>query len=402
MNLNSITTKITFVFVFTFLLLIALFMFYIKYEKEENNRQIENYHETLSNYLFQNKPPKPEVIRYFKSLNFKPVVNHREVLHNARVIVAKRGFETIVYKKQFYIHIITPRFRILFQDLTPYKSTTYGYFIFLLIFLLLSGIYVWLIKSLKPLQDLKNQIAQFAQGDLNINCASTKKDEIADVANEFDNAVKEIKLLLGSRQLFLRTVMHELKTPIAKGRIVSELITDEKQKNRMSVIFEKLDYLINDFAKIEQVVSKKYDLNKQSYSLLEIIESTVNMLLMDDIDDRIQLDIKSELKIQVDVVLMSMVFKNLIDNAMKYSLDGKVLIKEENNELLFISSGKALDKPIQEYFKPFHNNTTEKTHGMGLGLYIVEAILEMHKLNLKYEYKNNMNIFKFCLTSSSL
>ena len=52
--------------------------------------------------------------------------------------------------------------------------------------------------------------------------------------------------------------MHELKTPIAKGRIVSELIDDNKQKDRMISIFDKLNFLINDFSNIEQIVSKNY------------------------------------------------------------------------------------------------------------------------------------------------
>ena len=89
--------------------------------------------------------------------------------------------------------------------------------------------FLWIIQSLRPLKNLKDQIQSFSNGNLEIDCKSDKKDEIADVANEFDTAVKKIALLLNSRQLFLRTVMHELKTPIAKGRIVSELIDDNKQ-----------------------------------------------------------------------------------------------------------------------------------------------------------------------------
>lgn len=394
MNLNSITTKITLIFSFTFCLLIAVFVFYLKYENEQKNVQVKHYHATISNYLFQNKLPKDDVLKYFETLNFQLEENHQDVLHNGVIIVAKRGFETIVYKKQFYIHVLTPRFRILFKDLTEYKNSAYDYLFFPLIFCLLLFIYLWLIKSLKPLHELKNQIAKFAQGNLDINCASNKNDEIADVANEFDNAVKEIGLLLSSRQLFLRTVMHELKTPIAKGRIVAELIDDTKQKNRLALIFEKLDFLINDFAKIEQIVSKNYELNQHKYSLKEIMHNASIMLMIDSLKDRVTLNIKPDTLLQCDFELLSMAIKNLIDNALKYSEDGKVIIKEENDQLLFISNGLALEKPLSEYFKPFHNETLSKNHGMGLGLYIVKSILNIHKMKFEYEYKNNMNIFK--------
>lgn len=109
----------------------------------------------------------------------------------------------------------------------------YGFLVLGIIFIIFVFSFSWIIKALKPLKLLKEEIQDFSNGKLTINCKSDKKDEIAQVANEFDNAAKRISLLLNSRQLFLRTVMHELKTPIAKGRIVSELIDDDKQKDRV-------------------------------------------------------------------------------------------------------------------------------------------------------------------------
>ena len=397
MNFNSIITKITLIFIFTITLLIAVFMFYLKYENEQKVNQVISSHEKISKFLFIKKMPKNEVINYLESLHFKVVKNHREVLHDSTIVSRKREYETMVYKNRYYFHVLTPRFRILFEDFALYEDDYSSYYLFLLFTIILIIIYIWLINSLKPLYKLKNQISRFASGDLNINCKSNKKDEIADVSNEFHNAVKEIKLLLSSRQLFLRTVMHELKTPIAKGRIVSELIDDDKQKDRLILIFEKLDFLINDFAKIEQVVSKNYKLNKQYYKLEEIINNSINMLMMENLNDKIKIDIPFDRKLQFDLDLISMAIKNLIDNALKYSLDGKVIIKEEGKNLLFISNGKSLEKPINEYFKPFHNDTKSKNHGMGLGLYIVHSILTLHNMNLTYEYINEENIFKIDL-----
>ncbi len=54
----------------------------------------------------------------------------------------------------------------------------------------------------------------------------SKKDEIAALANQFDSAVIKIKSLRDSRQLFLRNIMHELKTPITKGKLATEMIED--------------------------------------------------------------------------------------------------------------------------------------------------------------------------------
>jgi len=397
MNFNSITTKITLIFLFTFTLLIAVFVFYLNFENKQKYNQVISYHGSVNNYLMANKMPPQGVIKELETRNFKAVDNVQEVLRQGNILIQKRPYETILFNNKFYFHVLTPRFRILFEDLTQYEDDYSAYYLFSIFFILLIFIYIWLIRSLKPLSQLKTHISQFAKGELNINCKSDKKDEIAEVANEFNNAVKEIDLLLKSRQLFLRTVMHELKTPIAKGRIVSELVDNDKQKDRLVLIFEKLDFLINDFAKVEQVVSNNYDLNKRNFTLKEVVSHSVSMLMLENSREKIQVDIHSDLKLNVDLDLVSMSFKNLIDNALKYSSNAKVSIKDYKGELHFISEGKKLSRPLEEYFKPFHNDTTSKNHGMGLGLYIVYSILKMHDMQLTYEYKNGYNFFKIQL-----
>ena len=251
-------------------MLIAVFLFYLDYDKKQIHKPTVNYHEEISKYLKEKKMPEDEVIEYLETLSFEVSRKPFIVIPKGEIIFSKRGFETILFEEEYYLHIVTPFFRILFKDTHTYERTNYLYVFFPFVLILLVLIYIWLIKSLQPLKKLKNDITEFSKGNLQINCKSDKKDEIAEVSNEFDNAVRKIDLLLNSRQLFLRTVMHELKTPIAKGRIVSELINEEKQKDRMITIFERLDFLINDFSKVEQVLSDNYVLKKQKYFLNDI------------------------------------------------------------------------------------------------------------------------------------
>lgn len=204
---------------------------------------------------------------------------------------------------------------------------------------------------------------------------------------------KTTQLLLNSRQLFLRTIMHELKTPLAKGRIASELISDQKQKERMSLIFEKLEFNINEFSKIEEILSKQYKINKKSYQIDTIINSSIEMLMVDSNKDKIIFENIYNQELLVDLELFSRAIKNLIDNALKYSIDKKVLISYQKNQIKFISTGDKLSKPLEDYLKPFHNDTYLMNHGMGIGLYIVNEILHIHNKTLDYQYKNKQNIF---------
>ena len=191
--------------------------------------------------------------------------------------------------------------------------------------------------------------------------------------------------------------MHELKTPIAKGRIVSELIDDDKQKDRMINIFDKLNFLINDFSNIEQIVSKNYKINKFPISINKVLEKSIDMMMLENPQKKIEIENISNISIKVDLDLFALALKNLLDNGVKYSSDKKVKIIQKDNEIQIISNGDKLQKPLEEYFKPYHNDTSNKNHGMGLGLYIVSEILNIHNMQLKYEHLENANIFKINL-----
>jgi len=245
-------------------------------------------------------------------------------------------------------------------------------------------------KSFKPLTKLKSQIQTFSQGNLNIDCKSDKQDEIAEVANEFDHAVTMIRGLIQSRQLFLRAIMHELKTPIGKGRLVAEMINDEKNKTRMHSIFERLNLLIDEFAKIEKITSKNFDLLLKPYKMSDIVEASIDMLMIENPKRLIEIELEVDYLVQVDFELFTLVVKNLLDNAIKYSTNKHVTVIISPQGLEVMNLGEKLTEPLENYFEPFH--TSKK--GLGLGLYIVKSILDIHTMKLDYLYTNGANWFR--------
>ncbi|WP_368030033.1 ArsS family sensor histidine kinase [Arcobacter sp. s6] len=397
MNFNSLFTKIVFVFIISIVLFLAVFISYYSYQKNLLLKQIRDNYVEVTKYIHENRLSPQEIESYLNKLNFKAEINPQEIIYNSVNVSSGPGFDIIKNEDNFYMIIVTPDFRILFKDSRTYSLEYLGFWILGIVFIIFTLSFLWIIQSLKPLKNLKMQIQNFSKGNLEIDCKSNKKDEIADVANEFDSAVKKIALLLNSRQLFLRTVMHELKTPIAKGRIVSELIDDNKQKDRMINIFDKLNFLINDFSKIEQIVSKNYKINKFPISINKVLEKSIDMMMLEKPQNKIEIENILDSMIKVDLDLFSLAIKNLLDNGIKYSSDKKVKITLNKDEILIISKGDKLHKPIEEYFKPYHNDTSNKNHGMGLGLYIVSEILSIHNMELRYEYLEDMNIFKINL-----
>ncbi len=290
-----------------------------------------------------------------------------------------------------YILLETSNEAALYKD-NSRKSYDDFYIITLIGIVLLTFVFFIVLKSLIPLKNLKGQVKQFASGNFDAPEQYNTKDEIGELYHEFHKASNKIKSLNESRSLLLRSIMHELKTPITKGRIVAEMVQNPKQKQQLCSSFIRLNELINEFAKLEQINSQNYHINKQEFLLADLIMHTEDMLLISD-NSPITLDSPDAL-IKADFDLFAIALKNLLDNAIKYSSDGKVKVYAKNDRLYTVSRGEPLAYPLEDYFKPYFKNPhNPSSQGFGLGMYIIKNTLDNQNFDLSYKYKNGCNVF---------
>ncbi len=399
LNIKSAKKEIRFFIFIVLLIHLPIYLFYMKYETAQEMVDVGTLHEELINDFFERNLYGDEALSYFKKHHLDLINLDDIVLTKGEAFRSNRDFKSIKFNDNLYLFVKTNDSKLLFLDQNDYPHYYFGYLLFIVLFILPISVYFNFKKYFQPMDDLKDSISKFAMGDLSVEDKTHKKDEISHMSNIFTDALNQINLLMNSRQLFLRTVMHELKTPIAKGRIVSELIDENKQKDRLVTIFERMNTLIDDFSKVERVISHNYILTKQIHDIPSIIRNADSFLMLDELNNQINFEVEPNTKIEVDFELMSMVVKNLMDNALRYSIDKKVTIKEKDNELLFISKGNPLKMPLNDYFNPFHNDITSKNQGMGLGLYIVKAVLDIHDMEFTHKYKDEHNIFTITFNS---
>ncbi len=283
-------------------------------------------------------------------------------------------------------------FEILLIDELNEKDFKYFWLVVLFsIDVLLLWFFMFIEKKLKPLISLKKDMKNLSNGNLQISTKTDGKDEISQVAKEFDIALKQLKELRDSRNLFLRNIMHEFKTPITKGRLITDIYEDSERKFILIRVFQRLEYLLSEFAKIEELTSGKITLDKRKYYVVDLIEQAFDILLLEE--DVIEVEYSHELKIEVDFELFSIALKNLIDNAIKYKTEQKPKIIINENSIQIINKGKELSKDIKEYFKPFNHDYETATSGLGLGLYISNNIIKIHKFELNYIYEDGYHNF---------
>ena len=401
----SLTTKITVIFAIGFIVICTLFFMFFKLQNERILGKIgENHYNSiswlLSLYQKSNMPEDWE--RYFKNFDLAYVknANLQKAIFDKGTLISRSDtligvVDTIRYKNDLYLRIKNQSVTILLES-TLHSGNDSLLASFIIVMALFISLYVSIFRSLIPLKKLRSDIHKFAAGNMDGVCVvnfAKGSDEISEVAYEFNNAACKIKDLIMSRQLFLRTIMHELKTPIGKGRIVSEMIKDDTQKERLIAIFERLNILINEFAKIEQLLSKSYSLDYAKYRFSLILDQAKDMMLLDDFNSNVKVDLNSDPLLNVDFQLFSLAIKNLIDNALKYSDDKKVIIKCDDTAIYIRNHGKPLDRSIEHYKQAFIRDNSAKASGMGLGLYIIEHICSMHKFSLDYNYIDGYHEF---------
>jgi two-component system, OmpR family, sensor kinase len=402
---NSLINKISIIFFLSLLLLIMFFALLLEHQSEKHLEDMKQRQLQSVNYLlvmYRNNVQPSDIEEYFNNFGLKRVASEHlreSVLERGVVIFQKLSpisrFSSIIYNDRYYLFIDNFESSVLLES-QEYKNFNENlWIVFGLALLIFAYMYVSIFKSLAPLKTLSSQIRKFARGDLSIECKSELSDEIAEVANEFDNAVKRIRDLLNARQLFLRTIMHELKTPIGKGRIVSEMLDDATAKKRLKGVFERLDMLIAEFAKIEQLASKHYALNIQEYTLLHVIDQAIDLLMLDEVKraELVVCEGDFDVMVHVDFELMALAIKNLMDNAIKHSLSRNVVVRMEGATLLICNEGEALSMSIEEYFQPFVSGSKAHGSGLGLGLYIVKNIVQQHGYDVVYAYEKGWHCF---------
>jgi two-component system OmpR family sensor kinase len=321
----------------------------------------------------------------------KVVVEKKHHKKNDLLRVLKLGDNT-------YIYIKSQRraWTYLIKDNNPKSDSIeniniYIMLVFSIIFITIILVYLITLRKLMPLKILKDKVKTLGDENFDFECCNSNgKDEVSQLGMEFKKSALKLKNLKEARNVFIRNIMHELKTPITKGKFLAELEKSPENDLKLKEVFNRLESLINEFASIEELISSNKNIEKKPYFLNDIMDNVKDILMIEDEEIISSYDNK---KFEVNFKLFSIAVKNLIDNALKYSDDNKVEVKTEENDILFINSGKELEYELEQYYEPFFANEEKRKNSFGLGLYIIHNILKANGYTLFYEYKDGKNIF---------
>ncbi|MBL7919781.1 MAG: HAMP domain-containing histidine kinase [Bacteroidia bacterium] len=215
---------------------------------------------------------------------------------------------------------------------------------------------------------------------------------------------KETALNNQQKNFFL-SITHELKTPIAATKLQLQTLQKQKlnEETQQSLITnalietERLNALIDNVLLASRLDAGEFVFKMGKHNLSKVITGILNRYYTKEITaGELKLNIDENIYCEIDESAFPSIITNLVDNALKYSLNSKEifieLLSEKNATLLSIKdkgcgiSDTDKEKIFNKFFRA-GNEETRNTKGTGLGLYIVNYIVNKH--NAKLTVKDN-------------
>lgn len=257
-------------------------------------------------------------------------------------------------------------------------------YIFLFIGILVALVLFFAVrKTLRPLDMIIEAAERIREGDLQYRIRYRKEDDFGKVASAFNAMTEKLSRMLANQRELLHLVSHELRTPLTRINIALEL----KDKQRGEEIIK------NEVKDIDDLVERVLELSRLDYEGQEGEERVIDIMkvLRGVIGSFDQKKIKFNTNLTCAMVgakgvLVEKAFRNLIDNALRYSRGDtpvEIDIHDDSNgyTISFKNSGTGIaPEELERIWEPFYRGSNSRLagdEGKGLGLVIVKRAVEL-------------------------
>lgn len=202
------------------------------------------------------------------------------------------------------------------------------------------------------------------------------------------------------QQNFMMAVTHELKTPISVARLNLETmqkysLDPDKQEKLIRMTLEetaRLNFLTNNILISSQLEGDRFKSSHEDLNFSDLLKDCIRDFRNRHSERGITGQIEPDMEVKGDPLLLQILINNLVENALKYSpkeSQVKAILKTENDnvQLQVIDEGPGIaEEEKKKIFKKFYrigNESTRKTQGTGLGLYLCHKIAGEHNADIR-------------------
>lgn len=255
----------------------------------------------------------------------------------------------------------------------------------------------------RPLQRVTDSIDEIAAGDMDVKLDIRSYSELMKISDSFNQLIDMIQQQDEAKQSFASNVSHELKTPLASMKVLSDsLLSQEGLPEELYREFlvditneiERMTNIINDLLTMVKMEKNTAQMNIVNISINDLIELLLKRLRPIAAERNIELIYESFRPIMADVdeVKLSIALNNLIENAIKYNYDdGWVRVTLNADHKFFYvkieDSGVGIPTDVQDkIFERFYRvdkARSRDTGGTGLGLALTRSTILLHRGSIK-------------------
>ncbi|CAN1574285.1 BaeS Signal transduction histidine kinase [Spirosomataceae bacterium] len=287
--------------------------------------------------------------------------------------------------------------------------------------LLFIGFLGWYLanKALAPISDIIKQLDKIFPKNISKRIIYTNfGDEIGQMAETINKLLQRAENAVFTQKMFVANISHELKNPLTKIFTQIELL-EMKYKNypefheQIVSLREdtlKLNHLTHSLLQLANIFSNENALPLTEIRLDEVVFDAVSEFKKWNAHKNIEIDLKSFpedekcLIVKGNEEALKVVFKNLIDNACKFSVNQTALlnisVKRNQVKVEIKNDGIPIPKnEITQIFQPFYrsDSTSRGKTGHGVGLAIVKQIVELHHGKIGVFPQEDGNLFQVTL-----
>ncbi|HEX8733982.1 MAG TPA: ATP-binding protein [Pyrinomonadaceae bacterium] len=247
-----------------------------------------------------------------------------------------------------------------------------------------------------PILKLRQATKKLADGDLHTRIATKRRDELGQLARDFDEMAERIETLIASQKRLTRDVSHELRSPLARLNVALELA---KQKSgsetaalleRIETESKRLNEMISQILTLSKLETRAEKIEKREINLTKLIEQIAADAAFEaeSKGKSVKIPRAENCRVNGSEILLRSAIENVLRNAVRYTKEGtsvEISLKSENKKasvtIRDYGAGVA-DGELSQMFRPFYRigeARERKTGGIGLGLAISEQAVAAHE-----------------------
>lgn len=236
----------------------------------------------------------------------------------------------------------------------------------------------------RRLELVQQAVQRWGDGELSARVPVLGRDEVAQVAQSFNQAAAEVERLFEAQRRTLASASHELRSPLARLRVAVELAAEglapEGWTTRAAADIEDLDATVGDLLQVGRMQALDGPPHPEDLDLFQLVT--------EQLADRPSVTVQgTSLPMRGDRRLLQRLVRNLVDNAERYGAPPIVVtVRDGGIEVADQGAGiddAFLDRIFEPFVRPPHHDEG-RDGGVGLGLYLVREIARSHGGDVRY------------------